>query len=212
MATSRQYKEPFFGQNISPSEIGAYFCVVTGIVGRCGPCAIEAASRRGTARRTCPTTPVAVQRRKRQPFQRERGLKRSSVPAPHVPACFARVGRELPATHQCARKEPRFPLQSTHAVAHFLRNASGLHRQSTCLRAALRCAAMSNTPALAYGGDETVRGHPARRAPPALLAAPQRARPLGAICLQLRHPARPPITSRCAPPANRLSRGIVASR
>merc|ERR1712025_838761 len=30
MATSRQYKEPFFGQNISPSEIGAYFCVVTG--------------------------------------------------------------------------------------------------------------------------------------------------------------------------------------
>ena len=210
MATSRQYKEPFLGQNISPSEIGAYFCVVTGIVGRCGPCAIEAASRRGTARRTCPTTPVAV-RRKRQPFQRERGLKRSSVPAPHVPACFARVGRELPATHQCARKEPRVPLHE-----HACRSTFSSPTPAACIvrarACALRCAAMSNTPALAYGGDETVRGHPARRAPPALLAAPQRARPFGAICLQLRHPARPPITSRCAPPANRLSRGIVASR
>ena len=209
MATSRQYKEPFLGQNISPSERGAYFCVVTGIVGRCGPCAIEAASRRGTARRTCPTTPVAGESGN---HSSENAVSSAPPSQRHMYQRASHVsGGSCPLPTSARGKSRAFPSMSTHAVAHFLRNASGLHRQSTCLRV-LRCAAMSNTPALAYGGDETVRGHPARRAPPALLAAPQRARPFGAICLQLRHPARPPITSRCAPPANRLSRGIVASR
>ena len=47
-------------------------------------------------------------------------------------------GGSCPLPTSARGKSRAFPSMSTHAVAHFLRNASGLHRQSTCLIAALR--------------------------------------------------------------------------